>query len=166
MTDFIHAFNNMCKDQMTDVITIPPIYYTDESYEIAMTAINEEGSGVLVVDCCVSSTVDLFQLFLKNLYKSVYVLELNGTKISVLIDETIFNIDEESIRSTVMSDDEESIRSTVMSDDEECSVIVCQSTCKCINCLTEKMESDETKCVDDCNCINCHSKKHVSCLPV
>lgn len=34
---------------------------------------------------------------------------------------------------------------------------ICESGCRCINCLDERQEKMETECSDDCRCINCMS---------
>jgi hypothetical protein len=149
------------------------LYYTDESLLNAITDINDEGSGLLIINCKNTAVLDIFRQTLIDTYKNMCVLETHGNTIWVMVDESDFDsMEEEDVCSDeeedVCSDEEEDVCSDeeedVCSDEEEdvCSdeeEDVCSDECKCINCAAEQTELNETICDDGCKCINCSSER-------
>ena len=161
MSNFIFDFNESYKDRFVIGNTSNcSLNYTPESYYKTISDIEDEGSGLLNINCDSDESLNIFNNFIKQYYPSIYVIELNVNSISLIIDETVLEIrvedrepDEESDEEPVEESEEEPVEES----EEEPEITKCLYNCKCINCMTEEKEKNETICLCDCKCINCNS---------
>jgi hypothetical protein len=163
MLNFIHDFEHSYKVMANiDPNNEFPLYYTRDSYDIAIVDIQEEGSGVLIVNCDSTKIMEEFRGFMNERYQTVYVLEINTSSISLIVDSrTLLSfglpIEEVSDGSSEYNDFiQEDSEPSIIDTDEE-SVEQCADNCMCINCTTEKSERNEVVCGKNCKCINCLS---------
>jgi hypothetical protein len=174
MLDFIQDFEHSYKvlsnaDPNNDF----PLYYTRESYDIAVADIQEEGSGVLIVNCDSPKVMGLFREFMNKHYQTLYVLDINTCSVSLIVDDdNMLSTHEMSDGSTVCNDFiQEDTECSSIDADEECGDFIqedtdpstidtdeeCDDNCKCINCVAEETETNEVICGKNCKCINCLS---------